>query len=181
MSTKKQDKSEQATDNTYIARVQTEEERDLLRYKSYEQRAKYDPEKVFTRRASRTNLHRRNPDFVYRICNDQDDLVYQRMEMGYDIDYENDFGDTVAGREHLLGSVPLRSVGGGKKAVIMKCPRDIYEARQRKKQERIDRLDRALHGGRTNKFNEDPRQARINHHGLQSGLVELVEETTMVI
>jgi hypothetical protein len=163
---------------TYIARLQTEEERTALRYESYAKRAKFDPEKLFTKHAKRTNIHHTNPDFVYRLCNDQDDLVFQRMEMGYEIDRENDYGDSIAGREHLNGSVPLRSVGGNMKAVIMKCPKHIYDARQRKKQLRLEKIDKLLHNGRARKFQDDP---RFQYRGLESGLVDLESREAHII
>ncbi len=94
-------------------------------------------------RVRRTPVGRRNvltvggkdPNYVYRVVNDEGDRIEQFKAAGYDVCSAADHtvGDRRINAPSAEGSVAQASVGGGMKAVVMRIPKDWYEEDQQAK------------------------------------------------
>lgn len=88
-------------------------------------------------------------NLVYRWVNDVDDgqRVKRFIDAGYAVvnrpnsDVMKTKGSKDEYQESQMGSAIVRSVGGGKKAVLMATRRDWFEEDQRSKQARIDKIE----------------------------------------
>lgn len=88
----------------------------------------------------------KDPDYVYRIVNDEGDRVAQFQELGYEI---------VTDRSVKVGSrridnptqegTPLQvSVGGGVKALVMRQKKEFYDEDQAAKQAAVAEVEKAM-------------------------------------
>lgn len=94
-------------------------------------------------RVRRTPVGKRNvltvrgkdPDYEYRIVNDESDRIEQFKEAGYDIVNASDviIGDRRVNKASPEGSMAQASVGGGMKAVVMRIKKDWYAEDQKRK------------------------------------------------
>jgi hypothetical protein len=105
-------------------------------------------------RVRRTTLGRRqplvvtgkDPEYVYRVVNDEGDRVQRFLDAGYTFEEREDVqvGDNRVGQPSSEAkSIHQISVGGGKKGYLMKQRRDWYEEDQEAKQEEIKQLEAA--------------------------------------
>lgn len=78
------------------------------------------------------------PGFVRRWMNDVDGRIEQATAAGYMPVEENvQVGDPYVGDPKKLGSVVTKSVGGGRKAVLMEIPEEYYREDQEARQAKI--------------------------------------------
>lgn len=90
-------------------------------------------------------IKNQDPAFVYRGVNDVDDRVEQMRELGYEVVMkEMKTGDKIVGTGTHVGTPMTVSGGGGIRVVIMRCPREIYEARQAEKAAEVQLMEDAL-------------------------------------
>lgn len=90
-------------------------------------------------------IKNQDPAFVYRAVNDVEDRIEQMRELGYEIvTKEIKTGDKVVGTGTHVGTPMSVSVGGGVKAVIMRCPREVYELRAAEKANAVQLMEDAL-------------------------------------
>ena len=101
-----------------------------------------------TGRRGRLNVTGKEEGFVYRIVNDDVGRVMELQERGYDIvPHDNvTVGDKRVGMPQKVGSPIEISVGGGKKAYLMRIRQDWYDEDQAAKQEEIHQLENSLQG-----------------------------------
>lgn len=102
-------------------------------------------------RVSRTPIGTRNvltvkgkdPDYEYRIVNDQGDRIEQFKEAGYEVVNASDvrIGDKRVNAATPEGSAAQVSVGGGDKAVLMRIRKDWYKEDQAAKQQIVDQSE----------------------------------------
>ena len=93
------------------------------------------------------NLHvnERDPNYVYRVFNDVDDRIQLAEANGYEVVHsEQELGDPKAGTATKIGSAVTKPVGGGTTGVLMRIPKDEYDAAQKIKAEYVDRSEEAL-------------------------------------
>lgn len=92
---------------------------------------------------NRLSVHGQDPDYVYRIVNDDDDRIPQLMEAGYELVQSKDVkvGDKRVGDASPEGSAKQLSVGGGMKAFVMRIKKEWYYEDQAVKQRDIDALE----------------------------------------
>lgn len=85
----------------------------------------------------------KDPNYVYRIVNDEEDRVTRFVDGGYELvpDKAVEVGDKRVGQTSSEGSVKQFSVGGGKKAVLMRIRKDWYEEDQKAKQKFVDQQE----------------------------------------
>ena len=78
----------------------------------------------------------KDPNFVYRVVNDQDDRIAQFIEGGYElVDNDSaDVGDKRVSQGTSVGSKKIFSVGQGTKAFLMRIPKEYYDEDQARKQ-----------------------------------------------
>ncbi len=95
---------------------------------------------------NKLNVKGKDPNYVYRVVNDQDDRVHDMIERGYDIDLDENIrvGDSRIDDVSRLGKVRQVSVGGGQKAIVMKIRKDWYDEDQAMKAELVKRSEDAM-------------------------------------
>lgn len=104
-------------------------------------------------RVKRAPVGRRNvlkvsgqdPDFVYRIVNDEGGRVDEFLAAGYEF-VEKDtvkIGDARVGNPSAEGTHAQAHVGGGKKAFLMRIKKEWYEEDQAAKQAHVDATEAA--------------------------------------
>lgn len=87
----------------------------------------------------------RDPNYVYRVFNDVDDRIEIALENGYEVvRSEQELGDPKAGNATKLGSAVTKPVGGGVTGVLMRIPKEEYEAVEKLKASAVDRSEEAL-------------------------------------
>jgi hypothetical protein len=95
-------------------------------------------------RRNRLDVKDQDPNFHYRIVNDTDDRIEAFKAAGYEVVERP--GKTSDARVDVptgIGSSMI-SVGGGKKAVVMRIPKDWYKEDQKVKQAAIAETEDAM-------------------------------------
>jgi hypothetical protein len=91
-------------------------------------------------------LKNTDPNFVYRVANDQGDRVEQLKELGYEIvdagavrvgDRRVDLGKTV-------GSAATLALGRGDNGVVMRIRKEWYDEDQKNKQVEVSRSEQTM-------------------------------------
>ncbi len=87
----------------------------------------------------------KEPGFEYRIVNDTEDRIAEFVERGYEVVQSNkvQVGDKRVSKATSEGSPIQMSVGGGKKAVVMRIRKDWYDEDQKAKQDYVNETERA--------------------------------------
>ncbi|MCR4308167.1 MAG: hypothetical protein NUV80_06430 [Candidatus Berkelbacteria bacterium] len=94
---------------------------------------------------NRLTVKNQDPAYFYRVVNDVDDRVEIFRELGYEVVMKDiKVGDKNAVDGTKLGTPVSVPVGGGMKAIVMRCPREIYDARQKDKADVIQTQEDAL-------------------------------------
>ena len=89
----------------------------------------------------------KDPDFVYRFVNDDEDRVAEMQERGYEIvTHDVQVGDKRVATPKKEGAPVQKSVGQGKKAYLMRIKKEWYEEDAQAKAEQVDALDKAIKG-----------------------------------
>jgi hypothetical protein len=88
----------------------------------------------------------KDPDYVYRIVNDDGDRVAQFQELGYEIvtDRSVKVGTRRVDNPTQEGTPVQVSVGGGMKAIVMRQKKEFYDEDQAAKAEAIAESERAM-------------------------------------
>jgi hypothetical protein len=92
---------------------------------------------------NRLTVQGKDPNYVYRIVNDEEDRIARFQEGGYELlqDEAVKVGDKRANQTSSEGSVKQLSVGGGKKAFVMRIRKDWYEEDQKAKAAQVDAIE----------------------------------------
>lgn len=92
---------------------------------------------------NRLTVQGKEPGYVYRIVNDEEGRIARFQEGGYELlpDEAVKVGDKRANQTSSEGSVKQLSVGGGKKAFVMRIRKDWYEEDQKAKQAAVDTIE----------------------------------------
>lgn len=106
-----------------------------------------------TSRPKRTPLGARNrltfgaqdPNFVYRVINDQDDRLQKAQEAGYEfVQSDQKLGDERVAEGGKLDSRVSKPVGNGVRGYLMRIPREYYTEDQQAKADRINATEEAM-------------------------------------
>lgn len=101
----------------------------------------------------------KEPEFEYRIANDTDNRVQELQERGYEIvTHAATVGDKRVGAPKKEGTPHQISVGGGRKAYLMRIKKEWYDEDQKAKLEEPAELEAAL------KANSNSDYGKINLH-----------------
>lgn len=104
-------------------------------------------------RRNKLTIAGKEPGFEYRIVNDDDDRVMDLQERGYEIvTHEAKVGDKRVGIPKKEGTPVQISVGGGKKAYLMRQKKEWYDEDQAAKQVEVDELENALKGNSSSDY-----------------------------
>ena len=96
-------------------------------------------------RRNKLSIQGKEPGFEYRIVNDLDNRVIELQERGYEIvTHDATVGDKRVGIPKKEGSPVEISVGGGKKAYLMRQKKEWYDEDQAAKLADIDESEKAL-------------------------------------
>lgn len=96
-------------------------------------------------RKNKLTIKGKEPGFEYRVVNDDDDRVLDLQDRGYEIvTHAATVGDKRAGIPKKEGSPIQISVGGGKKAYLMRIKKEWYDEDQATKQIEVDEQEAAL-------------------------------------
>jgi hypothetical protein len=106
-----------------------------------------------TNRPQRTPLGARNrltfgeqdPNFVYRVINDQDDRLKQAQEAGYEfVVSDAKLGDTRAAEGSAIDSRVSKPVGNNTRGFLMRIPKEFYQEDQKAKADKVDATEQAM-------------------------------------
>ena len=107
------------------------------------------PKRIPIAARNRLEIRNKEPGYVYRIVNDEDDRIQRLQDAGYEIATKESIG-AVGNRKvdsaSSLGSVAHFSVGKGTKAVVMRQKDEFYREDQKAKQDEIDALENTMKG-----------------------------------
>lgn len=107
------------------------------------------PRRVSLAQRNRLAIKDRDPNYHYRIVNDVDDRISRLQEIGYEVAPKESVGavgDKRVDSASSLGSVAHFSVGQGRKAVVMRIPKEYAESDQRAKLEEIAATEATMKG-----------------------------------
>ena len=107
------------------------------------------PKRIPIAARNRLEIRNKEPGYIYRIVNDDDDRIQRLQDAGYEIATKESIG-AVGNRKvdsaSSLGSVAHFSVGKGTKAVVMRQKDEYYREDQKSKQDEIDALEATMKG-----------------------------------
>ncbi len=96
-------------------------------------------------RRNKLSIQGKEPGFEYRVVNDIDNRVIELQERGYEVvTHDATVGDKRVGIPKKEGSPVEISVGGGKKAYLMRIKKEWYDEDQAAKLEDISETEKAL-------------------------------------
>lgn len=88
----------------------------------------------------------KEPGYHYRIVNDEGDRIAQMQERGYEIvtDQTVKVGERRVANPTQEGSPVMASVGGGKKAFVMRIPDEFYQEDKAAKAKYVDDMEGSM-------------------------------------
>lgn len=86
----------------------------------------------------------KDPGFEYRFVNDEGDRIQQFLDAGWVYEDDVKVGDRRVESASSEGKHVQVNVGQGKKAFLMKIPKEYFEEDQRAKQAHIDETEAAM-------------------------------------
>ena len=88
----------------------------------------------------------KDPNYVYRFVIDEDDRI-ERFKLGsYEIVIDDTkVGETTVNSGSRLGSAVTKYAGGGRTNVLMRIPKEWYDADQAAKQKAIDASEQEIY------------------------------------
>lgn len=90
------------------------------------------------------SVHKRDPNYHYRLVNVDKDRVDEFIERGYEIDPQGQVGDARVDSAAPLGGFAQISVGGGMKAVMMRQKWEYFQEDQKIKQQQVNELEASM-------------------------------------
>lgn len=94
---------------------------------------------------ARLSFGKQDPNFVYRVINDQDDRLVQAQEAGYEfVMGDEKLGDNRVAEGGKIDSRISKPVGNGVRGFLMRIPKDYYEEDQAAKAASIDETEKAM-------------------------------------
>lgn len=97
-------------------------------------------------RRNRLTFTDQDPNYVYRVVNDIDNRIEQFKLAGYEIvEHKSNVGDAAVVEGNVsLGSGARVNVGSGRHGILMRVPKEIYDADQAEKQKEVTRKENLL-------------------------------------
>lgn len=96
----------------------------------------------------------KDPNFRYRVVNDEGSRVEILKERGYEVVEARSvrIGDRRVATPGAEGTVATAHVGGGLKGVVMRIPNEWYEEDMAEKQAYVDELERATKSAKSGDY-----------------------------
>lgn len=103
------------------------------------------PKRVPLGSRSRLRFDEQDPNFVYRVINDQDDRLKRAQEAGYEFVHGDDkLGDERVGESGAIDTRISKPVGGNVRGFLMRIPKEFYEEDQAAKLAAISETEAAM-------------------------------------
>lgn len=104
------------------------------------------PKRTSTGVRNRLSVTKKDPNFEYRIVTDREDRVEILREIGYEVCTAEEVavGDKRVDLGRPIGSIASLTLGGGDKGVVMKIPKEWYEADRLEKSKRVDSTEQTM-------------------------------------
>lgn len=105
---------------------------------------------------NRLAVRNKEPGYVYRIVNDDDDKINNLIERGYELCSKESVGavgDKRVDNTSSMGSATYFSVGQGTKATVMRIRNEWYEEDKKMKEQAADDLEQTMKDGARNASN----------------------------
>jgi hypothetical protein len=103
------------------------------------------PKRVPLGQRNRLSFGAQDPNYVYRVINDQDERLMQAQEAGYEfVTGDQPLGDKRAAEGGKIDSRVSKPVGNGVRGFLMRIPKEYYEEDQNAKIGKIEDLEKAL-------------------------------------
>jgi len=94
---------------------------------------------------NRLSFGKQDPNFVYRVINDQDERLAQAQEAGYEfVTGDEPLGDKRAAEGGKIDSRVSKPVGNNTRGYLMRIPKEFYGEDQNAKMSEIDEMEKAL-------------------------------------
>jgi hypothetical protein len=94
---------------------------------------------------NRITFTKQDPNFVYRLVNDDGERISQAIEAGYAfVESDDKLGDERAGEGGAIDTRVSKPVGNGKRGFLMRIPREYYNEDQALKNRLVDESELAL-------------------------------------
>ena len=94
---------------------------------------------------NRLSFGKQDPNFVYRVINDQDDRLIHAQEAGYEyVTGDEPLGDKRAAEGGKVDSRVSKPVGNNTRGYLMRIPRDYYNEDQDAKMKKVDETEQLL-------------------------------------
>jgi hypothetical protein len=94
---------------------------------------------------NRLSFGKQDPNYVYRVINDQDERLLQAQEAGYEFVTGNEqLGDKRAAEGGKIDSRISKPGGNGVRGFLMRIPKEFYEEDQNAKIGKIEEVEKAL-------------------------------------
>lgn len=94
---------------------------------------------------NRLSFGKQDPNFVYRVINDQDERLQQAQEAGYEFVTSNEpLGDKRVAEGGAVDSRVSKPVGNGTRGFLMRIPKEYYEEDQDSKMSKVTETEKAL-------------------------------------
>jgi hypothetical protein len=109
------------------------------------ERAKDRPKRTPLGQRNRLSFGKQDPNFVYRVINDQDDRLSQAQEAGYEfVTGDEPLGDKRAAEGGKIDSRVSKPVGNNTRGFLMRIPKEFYTEDQNAKMGVIEEMEKAL-------------------------------------
>ena len=94
---------------------------------------------------NRLTFGQQDPNYVYRVINDQDDRLQKAQEAGYEfVVSDQKLGDERAAEGGKIDSRVSKPVGNGVRGFLMRIPREYYNEDQQAKANRINDTEASM-------------------------------------
>jgi len=94
---------------------------------------------------NRLSFGKQDPNYVYRVINDQDDRLVLAQEGGYEFVTGNEqLGDKRAAEGGKIDSRVSKPVGNGVRGFLMRIPKEFYEEDQNAKMGEVDEVEKSF-------------------------------------
>jgi len=94
---------------------------------------------------NRLSFGKQDPNFVYRVVNDQDERLIQAQEAGYEfVTGDEKLGDVRAAEGGAIDSRISKPVGNGVRGYLMRIPKEFYKEDEDTKMARVDETEKAM-------------------------------------
>jgi hypothetical protein len=109
------------------------------------ERAATRPKRVPLGQRNRLSFGKQDPNFVYRVINDQDERLQQAQEAGYEfVTGDEPLGDKRAAEGGKIDSRVSKPVGNNTRGYLMRIPKEFYDEDQNAKMGKVDEVEKAL-------------------------------------